>query len=203
MAGMFRGMADTPEIGLGRQHDGGAGIAVSDLKGWFLREVLPLEAALMQFLRRSGRSKSEIDDLCQDVYVRIFEAAQKQLPQPVRPFVFTVARNLLIDRIRKDQIVPIETVAELDMLDVAFEGPGPDRTVMAREELRRLQAALDLLPERCREAVVMRKVEGLSRREIAQRMGIAEFTVNAHLTHGVRALADMVYGDPAQLRRKT
>jgi RNA polymerase sigma-70 factor (ECF subfamily) len=176
---------------------------VSDLKVWFLREVLPLEAALMQFLRRSGRSKSEIDDLCQDVYVRVFEAAQKQLPQPVRPFVFTIARNLLIDHIRKGQVVPIETVAELGTLDVAFDGPGPDRVVIAREELRRLQVALDQLPDRCREAVVMRKVDGLPRREIAQRMGVTEFTVNAHLTHGVRLLADMVYGDPAALRRKS
>lgn len=196
-------MADTPKFTGGRPYELGAQIAVSDLKDWFLREVLPLEPALMQFLRRSGRSKSEIDDLCQDVYVRVFEAAQKQTPRPVRPFVFAVARNLLIDHIRKDQIVPIETVAELDTLDVAFDGPDPDRTVIAREELRRLQVALDHLPERCREAVVMRKVDGLSRREIAQRMGVTEFTVNAHLTQGVRALADMVYGDPGELRRKT
>jgi len=196
-------MADTPENGSQNHRNVGAGAAVSDLKGWFLREVLPLESALIQFLRRSGRSKSEVDDLCQDVYVRVFEAAQKQLPHPVRPFVFTVARNLLIDHVRKSQVVPIDTVAELDVLDVAFDGPGADRTVMAREELRRLQAALDHLPERCREAVVMRKVEGLSRREIARRMGITEFTVNAHLTHGVRVLADIVHGDPAELRRKT
>ena len=202
MAGMFRGMADTPEIGLGRQHDSGAGIAVSDLKGWFLREVLPLEAALMQFLRRSGRSKSEIDDLCQDVYVRIFEAAQKQLPQPVRPFVFTVARNLLIDRIRKDQIVPIETVADLESLAVGADQPGPDRTVMAREELRRLQAALDRMPQRCREAVVMKKIEGLSMREIAARMGISFKTVDRHLADGAQYLADFIYGHADESRKK-
>jgi RNA polymerase sigma factor (sigma-70 family) len=195
-------MTDTTEFGRGNPCGTDAGPVIDALKHWFLCEVLPLEAALTQFLRRSGRNKSEIDDLCQDVYVRVFEMAQKQLPHPVRPFVFTVARNLLIDRIRKDQVVPIETAAEWETLDIAFEGPGSDRVVIAREELRRLQTALDFLPERCREAVILRKVEGLSRREIAQRMGIAEFTVNAHLTHGVRALADMVYGDPASLRRK-
>ncbi len=203
VGGTFTGMADTPDFNGGHPFNLGAKLVVSNLKDWFLAEVLPLEPALIQFLRRSGRSKSEIDDLCQDVYVRVFEAAQKQMPRPVRPFVFTVARNLLIDHIRRDQIIPIETVAELDALDIAFDGPGPDRTVMAREELRRLQTALDHLPDRCREAVVMRKVEGLSRREISQRMGVTEFTVNAHLTHGVRVLADMVYGDPGELRRKT
>lgn len=194
-------MTDTPQGDHGAQHGPRAGMA--DLKAWFLREVLPLEAAVIQFLRRSGRSQSEIDDLCQDVYVRVYETAQKQFPHPVRPFVFAVARNLLIDRVRREHIIPIETVAEPDGLDIAFDGPGPDRTVMAREELRRLQVALDRLPPRCREAIVMRKVDGLSRREIAARMGIEESTVNRHLTEGVRALAGLVYGDPAELRRKS
>jgi RNA polymerase sigma factor (sigma-70 family) len=177
----------------------GAGLTVPDAKVWFVREVLPLEAALKQFLRRHWRNKTEIDDLCQEVYARVFEAAQRQLPYPVKPFVFAAARNLLIDQIRHKQVVSIEAVPELDSLNVAIDEPWPDRSAMAREELRRLQAALDRLPPRCRDAVVMRKIEGLSRPEIAVRMGIAENTVNSYLTEGMRALADMVYGETAKL----
>ena len=66
----------------------------SDLDAWFVREVLPLEAMLVQFLRRSWRNRADVDDLCQEVYVRIYEAAQKEIPDPARPFVFAVARNL-------------------------------------------------------------------------------------------------------------
>ena len=129
--------------------------------------------------------------------MRVCEAAQQEIPRPAGPFVFAVARNLLINRVRRDQIVSIEAVADLDTLGISVDEPGPDRSVMAREELRRLQAALDRLPRRCREAIVLRKIEGLSYREIAARMGIGEDTVSEYLTNGMYALADFLHGEPA------
>jgi len=178
----------------------GAAVTASGVGAWFVREVLPLESALMQFLRKSWRNRGDVEDLCQDIYVRVYEAAQKQIPDPVKPFVFTIARNLLINRVRREQIVPIESIGDLTALDIAADEPPPDRNVMAREELRRLQAALDGLPPRCREAVILRKIEGLSRREIAARMGISEDTVHRHLTDGRCALADLLYAGPSETR---
>lgn len=134
----------------------------SDPDVWFVREVLPLEAALMQFLRRSWRNRADVDDLCQEVYMRVYEAAKERIPDPVRPFVFATARNLIINRVRREQIVAIETIADLEALNIAADEPGPDRNAMAREELRRLQAALDNLPPRCRQAVILKKIEGLA-----------------------------------------
>jgi DNA-directed RNA polymerase specialized sigma24 family protein len=72
----------------------GADMAGAGVSHWFIREVLPLEAALMQFLRRSLSNASDADDLCQDVYVRVYQAALEKIPNPAKPFVFTVARNL-------------------------------------------------------------------------------------------------------------
>jgi len=169
-------------------------VTEAQLNEWFVREVLPLEPTLTQFLRRSWRDQGEIGDLCQDVYVRVYEAARKEIPNPVKPFVLAAARNLIIDRVRHEQVVPIETVADVDVLNVAGDQPGSDRTVAAREELRKLQAALDRMPPRCREAIVLKKIEGLSAREIATRMGISVRTVDRHLSDGAVMLADFVHG---------
>ena len=96
----------------------------------------------------------------------------------------------------------LEAVADLDELEIAIDAPGPERNAMARDVLRKLQGALDRLPPRAREVVTLRRIEGLSRPEIAQRMGISEKTVSEHLTRGLCALADMLYGDGSDLRGK-
>jgi RNA polymerase sigma factor (sigma-70 family) len=171
-----------------------------EARAWFVREVVPLESVLMHYLQHNWRDRSEIADLRQEVYARVFEAACEQIPERPKQFVFATARNLLVDRVRQAQIVPIEAVADFEAVEIARDVPGPDRSVIARDELRRLQIALDRLPPRCREAVVLRKIDGHSLREIAQRMGIAEKTVKAHLNDGVRALADMRYGEQPSAR---
>jgi len=192
-------MIETPDTG--RDDAGlrtaGASMSQSDADLWFVREVLPLEAALMQYLRRNCRNKADIADLAQDVYVQVYEAALVARPERPRAFVLATARNLLINRVRRDQIVRIEAVADLEAINVALDEPSPERTAIARDTLRRLQAGLESLPPRCRQAVVMKKVEGLSAREIASRMGITENTVNRHLTEGMLMLADCLYGEAA------
>jgi len=175
--------------------DPDAALRTSLVNDWFVHEVLPLEVSLLSFLRRSWRNKDDVEDLCHDVYVRVYEAAQKQIPYPVKAFVFTTARNLLVDRFRHEHVIAIEVAADLDTLGVAVDEPGPDRSVIAREELRRLQVALDRVSPRCREAIVLRKIEGLSYREIAARMGITEKTVEGYLTDGLSVLANIIYGE--------
>jgi RNA polymerase sigma factor (sigma-70 family) len=194
-------MAETPESGRKgyKPSQSDAGVPASEVEAWFVCEVLPLEAALMHFLQSSYRKKNEISDLRQDVYAQVIEAAQKQIPDRVKPFLFTIARHLLINRIRRDRVVSIESVADLDDLGIAVDAPGPDRTVIARDELRRLRAAIDKLPPRCRETIVLGRIEGLTGREIAERMGITESTVSHYVANGMRALADLLYGAPVDI----
>jgi RNA polymerase sigma-70 factor (ECF subfamily) len=82
-------------------------------------------------------------------------------------------------------------------LGVSVDEPGPERAAIARQDLRKLQAALERLPSRWREVVVMRKVQGLSLAEIVTRLGIAERTVSQHLTSGITALANLFHDDPS------
>jgi len=186
-------MVDTPETS--RERDDprrqGAAAGMADLKTWFVSEVLPLEQALMQYLQSNWRRAEDLADMRQDIYLRLYEAAKERIPQPTRPFLFTIARNILIDRYRRERIVPIDGVPDLETIAVPTQDPGPDRRAIARDELRHLQAALDRLPPRCREAIVLRQVEGLSRKEIALRMAISEKTVNRHLCDAMNLLLDM------------
>jgi RNA polymerase sigma factor (sigma-70 family) len=190
-------MAETPETNRdgAEQRAWRLVMAASSANDWFVREVLPLEQALMQYLRHNWRNNSDIADLRQEVYVRVLEAARQEIPERARQFVFSTARNLLVDRVRREQVVPIEAVSDLDALTLAMDAPGADRVAQARDELRHLQVALDRLPPRCREVFMLGKVEGLGGREIAARMGVTESTVSKQLAIGIRMLANFLHGD--------
>ena len=166
----------------------------STVDAWFVAEVLPLEAPLERFLRRHFGASDEIADLRQEVYLRVYNAATKSRPLLTKPFVFMTARNLLRDRARRERIVSIEAVADLEALNVIDEAALADEVVSAREELRRLQIALERLPARCREVVMLRKIHGMSQREVAKQLGITEDTVERQVSKGVRALASTLFG---------
>ena len=172
------------------------------LKAWFFREVLPLEPALMRFLRRHWRNSAELVDLRQDIYARIYDAAREEQPLQTNAFLIATARNHLINRARRARVISIELVADLEALNVATDAVTPDRHATAREELRRVQAGLERLPPRCREVIVLRKIEGLSQREVAARMSIGEDTVERQMVQGMRALVDFMLGGTGRIRRR-
>lgn len=157
---------------------------------WFVAKVLPLEAELDSFLRHHLRGSSDVADVRQDVLVRVYKAAETDPPGNPRAFVYAVARNLLIDRFRRERIVSIEHVMDLDALHVPTEEAGPFEAVSARQELAMLQAALQSLPERTRAIVSMRRIQGLSQKETAKTLGVSEPTVERHVSRGVRLLAE-------------
>jgi RNA polymerase sigma-70 factor (ECF subfamily) len=167
----------------------------SELDEWFSAEILPHEAALVRYLRRVWRNPAEVTDLRQEVYVRIYESAGKALPTSPKAFLFTTARNLIADRVRRERIVSIDYSQDLDSLNVLVDEISPEQQLSARQELRRLSDALDGLPDPCRDVIWLRRVEGLSQKEAAARLGLNEGTVESHLCRGVRALARAVFGN--------
>jgi RNA polymerase sigma-70 factor (ECF subfamily) len=185
-------MAKGPDLNREGGPQGAREADTSKVDDWFTGEVLPFEVLLMQFLQHNWRDKSEIADLRQEVYVRVYEAATQRVPEKPKQFLFATARNLLIDRVRKAQIVPIAAATDLETLEVAADEPGPDRVLVARDELRRMRDALDRLQPRWREAIILGRIEGLSRREIAQRMGVTELTAAQYLSLGISALIEIL-----------
>ncbi len=172
-----------------------------DLHAWFVREVLPLEASLTQYLQHNWRGRSAVADMVQDIYLKVFQSAQISLPESTPAFVFATARNLLIDRLRHEKVVPLEAVEDLDALEVATDVPAPDEQVIARDELRQIQKVVEQMQPRWREAFLLHHVEDLSRREVGVRMGISEITVTRHLNSALRFLANTMYRTKREGRR--
>ena len=171
------------------------------LHAWFCREVLPLERALMRFIRRNWRAAADVTDLRQDIYERVLGGARAGIPAHTRQYVFTVARNHLINQAKRGQVVSFELVADMTSLQTGFDRFGTERQLSARDELRRAQIGLDRLPPRCREVVWLRKVEGLSTLQTAERLGISVNTVERHITQGMRALVDHMLGGSGKITR--
>lgn len=166
-----------------------------DINDWFIEEVLVLEGALVRFLRRHWRDEADIIDLRQETYTRVYEAARRGTPAHTKAFVFMTARNLLIDRARRSRVVSMNTVADFEALRVPADEPDTEDRVSSRQELKALQLAVDTLPPRCREIVVLRKIRGCSQREVAEKLGLAQSTIEKQVSKGLRRLADALYGE--------
>lgn len=156
---------------------------------WFKREILLHEEILMRFLARVWPRRDELPDIRQEAYARVYEAALKGRPQAPKAFLFTTARHLLADRIRRERIVSITAGGENDYLNVLVDEISPEQRVGATQELVRLARAFDRLSPNCREVIWLRRVKELSQREVADHMGLAEKTIEKHLRLGVRLLA--------------
>jgi RNA polymerase sigma-70 factor (ECF subfamily) len=171
------------------------------LNAWFCHEVLPYERALTSFIRRNWRVADDVTDLRQDIYERALGGARAGIPAHTRAYLFTVARNHLINQAKRGQVVSIELAGDNAVLESEFDRFGTERHLNAREDLRRTQQGLDRLPPRCREVVWLRKVEGLSTRETAERLGVTTDTVEKQITQGMRALVDFMLGGDGKIRR--
>jgi RNA polymerase sigma factor (sigma-70 family) len=176
-------------------------VSDTELNAWFCREVLPLERALTHFIRRNWRTAADVSDLRQEIYERALGGARGEIPAHTMAYVYTVARNHLINRAKRARIVSFDLVADLESLDIRPDLHATERHLDARDELRRAQAGLEQLPRRCREVVQLRKVEGLSTREVADRLGVGIDTVEKQTTLGMRALVDFMLGGSGKIDR--
>ncbi len=166
----------------------------SPLDDWFVREILVHEEALTRYLQRCWPHRDDLHDLRQEVYIRVYEAASGTLPNSPKAFLFTSARNLITDRLRRSRVVSIETMGDLEPLNVLVDEVSPERRFGGRQALRRLSDAFDRLPDRCRQVMWLRRVEELPQKVVALQLGISEKTVEKHVANGIRLIADHFYG---------
>lgn len=155
---------------------------------WIASEILPHEPAVRHWLRQLVHWRHEEDDLIQEAYCRLARLPDTAAIASGRAYFFTIVRNLMIERIRRDRVVRIETVAEIDELSVMDDAVPADRRVSAREQLRLVQRLIDTLPTRCRGVFLLRRIEGLSQRQTAERLGLSENVVEKEVARGLRLI---------------
>lgn len=155
--------------------------AHSDQARWFAQEVQPHEPALRSWLQARFASLGDIDDVMQESYLRIFRARNAGPIDHPKAYLFRVARNAALDRVRRERVVAFEPLTDSGgsfVLEEEADSASPDADL----EHAALAAAIRTLPDRCREVLLLRKYHGLSHDEIAARLGITRNTVNAQIT---------------------
>lgn len=157
---------------------------------WFKTVILPHEAALRRQLRREGAASGDIDDLVAEAMARAYQVADWTRVEQGRSYLFSIARNLVLDAARRHKVVAFDTFADLDVLNLADEGASVESVAIARDELQRLQRAVDRLPPRPREVFLLRRLDGLNIDEVAVRLSLTVSTVEKHFARAMMLLTE-------------
>jgi RNA polymerase sigma factor (sigma-70 family) len=163
-----------------------------DLDRWYHEHVLVHEQALRAYMRRAFPIVTDLDNVIQETFVRVLEARRSAPIENVRGYLFATARNQALTMMRRNDIVSIESITEIEALDIKMDEPDVAEKVGLKLEIELLTEAIQALPTRCREVLTLRKIEGLSQRDIAARMGISEHTVEVQVANGMRRCAQFL-----------
>lgn len=149
---------------------------------WFKTVILPQEASLRGRLRRILPSTHELDDMVAEVMTRAYATENWENVTTGRAYLFTIARNLVIDTARRNKVVSFETIADLELLQ------GENNTeaqLHAREALRQIEIIVESLPPQCRRVFILRRIHERSMQEIAAEMALSVSTVEKHLAKAI------------------
>ena len=155
---------------------------------WVGRCLLPWEGSVRAWLHRASVAPAEIDDIVQEAYSRIAGTENFRNIANPKAYFLTVARNILFEQLRRARIVRIDTIAEMDLPNIPDDSPDQERVAIGKDELARLKRLIEALPARCRKMFVMRKIEGLTQKQIAERLGVTENTVETQVGRGLRLI---------------
>ncbi len=151
---------------------------------WFQTQILPHQAAVRRFFDLRAPAQLDVNDILAEALVRCYTTANWRQIENGRRFLFAVARNYVLDEVRRSKVVMFEDLAGLQF-DVPDDEPLPDQIASGREELQLLSTAIDQLPRRCREVFILRRIHNLSPREIAVQLRLSVSTVEKHLARAL------------------
>lgn len=158
------------------------------------------ERPLYNFILRSVRRKERADELLQDVFLKVVQRSTDfKGNSKLSTWLYTIARNLCIDHSRK---MVFRRHKSLDapgrsgdseegptLLDrTAADGPTADRAAIAQDLQRRIAEAVEELPEEQKEVFLLRQVQGMAFKEIAEVVGVPENTIKSRMRYALERL---------------
>lgn len=152
-----------------------------------LETYLGNEKALKRFLRRFIKSPEGIDDLAQETFLRAFAAESERSILSPKAFLFKVAKNLALNELARHSTAAIEPLGDFEGQEVLEDSSqaAVDDAVDGRQRIRMLARAIAALPPQCAKVFILRKMQGLSQKEIAARLNISARTVENHVALGL------------------
>ncbi len=155
--------------------------------GSFARLYRETVDPLRRYLTRLLHSPEEAQDVAHDAYLRVRPSVENAEARNPEALLYTTARRLAFNQLKRRRVAPFAALPPADDTAPARE-PDVVEQVIARQELVRLEEAIAALPEGCRTVLLLRKLELLSHREIADRLGIAVSSVEKHHARALRLL---------------
>lgn len=147
---------------------------------------------LIRFLAAHGAGDAA-EDLLQELWLKLSASPSGPIAQPLA-YLFRAANNLMLDRYRSVRQEVKRERAWSETTGPATPGrsdePSAERTLLAREQLRRVQAALDAIGERAAAIFRRHRIDGVPQRDIAAEMGVSLSTVESDLRKAYRAVIE-------------
>jgi len=155
---------------------------------WLALNVLPHEALIRAKLKDIRVYDLDIEDVIQETYTRMLSVPSLETIRHPRQYAVQTAKAIVIDHLRHSRVVSIASGGRVEGLDVPEREANAEERLEFQEEVVAVADALARLPEMCRETLLLRRVEGLSQKEVAERLSISEKMVEKHMTDSVRFL---------------
>jgi RNA polymerase sigma factor (sigma-70 family) len=144
---------------------------------------------LIRYFAKRIRETYDVDDLVQEVFIRLVRQAAIESVQQIDSYVFQTAANVIRDRARRQAARHHREHDELSESDLPTNDLSPERVLLGAEELERVIAALQELSESTRQVFVLRRYEGMRHEEIATHLGMSVSGVRFHMEKAKAHLA--------------
>lgn len=156
---------------------------------WIARHVLPHEAELRRSLKRRAPAGFEVDDIIQEVYARLAAFASVDHIHSPRSYIYRMAGGVMADYARRQKVVPMLAVEDYEAIGAMSDEPSPEAVVLHRDQLNRLAGLFSRLPPAVAEVFRLRRIEGMSQREVARRLSLPESTIEKRMARGAYLIA--------------